>query len=380
MRQWMTYFFLFTKRLFQKPIYLFVLLLLPCFSFFYSKSTINQEEALNVALFVHGENPLAKSIVQDLVDLDSRVHFYQIDDYETLTNDVITRKAECAYIFPENLSSQLKENKKKDLITVLHAPSSILMPLSNEIVFSVLFRHYGKDLMLDYALNYEAFTSFDAEAMSEELLSSYEYYMEEEQQYKMKYTLLGKENNLTEHQNSIVISPIRGIFAVLMFLTALFSVVDWFKDEKKQIFLSVSYGKKPFVSMLSILVPTFFCGIFGQISLLLSHTYTDFLHESLYFLAYLIFVVGFCHLIKSFFKTGFSFCGIIPVFTMGSLIFSPVFFDFGSFFPVFRILEHFFLPTYFLNSFFVNSLYALLMFFVGAILLGLGIRLERIRQ
>ena len=165
-----------------------------------------------------------------------------------------------------------------------------------------------------------------------------------------------------------------------MFLTALFSVVDWFKDQKKQIFLAVSYAKKPFVSVLSILVPTLFCGIFGQISLLLSQTYTDFLHETLYFWAYLIFVVGFCYLIKSFFRNGFSFSGIIPVFTMGSLIFAPVFFDFGSLFPIFRILEHLFLPTYFLNSFFVSGYYALGMFLGGCIFLFLGIHLERIKQ
>ena len=204
--------------------------------------------------------------------------------------------------------------------------------------------------------------------------------MTEEVPYEFKFTTLGKETSLEQSSESLIISPIRGIFAVLMFLTALFSVVDWFKDQKKQIFLAVSYAKKPFVSMLSILVPTLFCGIFGQISLLLSHTYTDFLHETVYFLTYLIFVLGFCYFIKSFFRNGFSFSGIIPVFTMGSLIFAPVFFDFGSLFPIFKLLEHLFLPAYFLNSFFVSGYYALGMFLGGGIFLILGIRLERLRQ
>lgn len=380
MRPWCTYFHLFTKRLFQKPIYLFVLLLLPCFSYFYSQSTINQDDSLNVALYIEGKDPLAVSIVADLLEADSQVHFYEVTDYETLTKDVITRKAECAYIFPDNLSELLDQKKKKDMITVLHAPSSILMPLSNEIVFSSLFRHYAKNIMLDYALDYEAFHSYDAEAMSEELLASYEHYMTEEVPYEFKFTTLGTQTSLEPSSESLVISPIRGIFAVLMFLTALFSVVDWFKDQKKQIFLAVSYSKKPFVSILSILVPTLFCGIFGQISLLLSHTYTDFLHETIYFAAYLVFVVGFCYFIKSFFRNGFSFSGIIPVFTMGSLIFAPVFFDFSSLFQIFKILEHLFLPSYFLNSFFVSGYYALGMFLGGCIFLFLGIRLERMKQ
>lgn len=380
MRPWCTYFHLFTKRLFQKPIYLFVLLLLPCFSYFYSQSTINQDDSLNVALYIEGKDPLAVSIVADLIEADSQVHFYEVTDYETLTKDVITRKAECAYIFPDNLSELLDQKKKKDMITVLHAPSSILMPLSNEIVFSSLFRHYAKNIMLDYALDYEAFHSYDAEAMSEELLASYEHYMTEEVPYEFKFTTLGTQTSLEPSSESLVISPIRGIFAVLMFVTALFSVVDWFKDQKKQIFLAVSYSKKPFVSILSILVPTLFCGIFGQISLLLSHTYTDFLHETIYFAAYLVFVVGFCYFIKSFFRNGFSFSGIIPVFTMGSLIFAPVFFDFSSLFQIFKILEHLFLPSYFLNSFFVSGYYALGMFLGGCIFLFLGIRLERMKQ
>lgn len=380
MRPWCTYFHLFTKRLFQKPIYLFVLLLLPCFSYFYSQSTINQDDSLNVALYIEGKDPLAVSIVADLLEADSQVHFYEVTDYETLTKDVITRKAECAYIFPDNLSELLDQKKKKDMITVLHAPSSILMPLSNEIVFSSLFRHYAKNIMLDYVLDYEAFHSYDAEAMSEELLASYEHYMTEEVPYEFKFTTLGTQTSLEPSSESLVISPIRGIFAVLMFVTALFSVVDWFKDQKKQIFLAVSYSKKPFVSILSILVPTLFCGIFGQISLLLSHTYTDFLHETIYFAAYLVFVVGFCYFIKSFFRNGFSFSGIIPVFTMGSLIFAPVFFDFSSLFQIFKILEHLFLPSYFLNSFFVSGYYALGMFLGGCIFLFLGIRLERMKQ
>ena len=254
------------------------------------------------------------------------------------------------------------------------------MPISNEIVFSSLFRHYAKNILLDYALNYEAFDSYDVQEMTEELQSSYEHYMTEEVPYEFKFTTLGKETSLEQSSESLIISPIRGIFAVHMFLTALFSVVDWFKDQKKQIFLAVSYAKKPFVSMLSILVPTLFCGIFGQISLLLSHTYTDFLHETVYFLTYLIFVVGFCYFIKSFFRNGFYFSGIIPVFTMGSLIFAPVFFDFGSLFPIFKLLEHLFLPAYFLNSFFVSGYYALGMFLGGGIFLLLGIHLERLRQ
>ena len=73
MRQWCTYFLLFTKRLFQKPIYLFVLLLLPCFSYFYSQSTINQDDSLNVALYIKGEDELAKSIVADLLVITSWV-------------------------------------------------------------------------------------------------------------------------------------------------------------------------------------------------------------------------------------------------------------------------------------------------------------------
>ena len=65
---------------------------------------------------------------------------------------------------------------------------------------------------------------------------------------------------------------------------------------------------------------------------------------------------------------------------MGSLIFAPVFFDFGSLFPIFKLLEHLFLPAYFLNSFFVSGYYALGMFLGGGIFLLLGIRLERLRQ
>lgn len=113
MRPWCTYFHLFTKRLFQKPIYLFVLLLLPCFSYFYSQSTINQDDSLNVALYIEGKDPLAVSIVADLLEADSQVHFYEVTDYETLTKDVITRKAECAYIFPDNLSELLDQKRKR---------------------------------------------------------------------------------------------------------------------------------------------------------------------------------------------------------------------------------------------------------------------------
>ena len=380
MRQWCTYFYLFTKRLFQKPIYIFVLLLLPCFSYFYSQSTINQDETLKIALYNEGEDELAKSAISDLLVLDSQVSFYEVTDYDTLVNDVITRKAECAYIFPNDLSEQLNRKKKKDLITVLHAPSSIIMPVSDEIVFASLFRHYAQNVMLDFALDYEAFSSHDVTAMSEELLHSYEYYMTEDIPYEFKYTTLGKEEDILSSGESLIISPIRGIFAVLMFLTALFSVVDWFKDNKKRIFLAVPYNQRPFASILSIFVPTLFCGIFGQISLLLSHTYTNVVRETLFVFTYLIFVVGFCYFIKSFFRNGFSFSGVIPIFTMGSLIFAPVFMDFSSLFPIFKILEHLFLPTYFLNCFFVSGFYALIMLLCGSIFIFAGICLERIRK
>ena len=67
-----------------------------------------------------------------------------------------------------------------------------------------------------------------------------------------------------------------------------------------------------------------------------------------------IYVFAVCvisYVVKVLFRKPQVVCCLIPLFLVGSLVFSPVFVDIGQLFPALEWMEKMFLPSYYLRAF-----------------------------
>ena len=70
------------------------------------------------------------------------------------------RRAECGYIFSEDLLEKLESGRFKRSITLVAAPSTAVDKLSSEVVFSGLFTVWGRSLLETYSREGEVFQGF----------------------------------------------------------------------------------------------------------------------------------------------------------------------------------------------------------------------------
>jgi len=90
---------------------------------------------------------------------------------------------------------------------------------------------------------------------------------------------------------------------------------------------------------------------------------------------YVLLVCGFSYLLKLIVKSGTDICVMLPVITIGSLIFCPVFIDASKFIPFISCINKLFPPFYYLNGisrgmsgFVVMAIVSIVLVFSGAVI------------
>ena len=97
-----------------------------------------------------GESDWNRRVADELLSGEHSFQFYLSGSEEELREDVAARRAECGYIFSEDLLEKLESGRFKRSITLVTAPSTAVDKLSSEVVFSGLFTVWGRSLLETY--------------------------------------------------------------------------------------------------------------------------------------------------------------------------------------------------------------------------------------
>ena len=115
-----------------------------------------EEDAIAIALYA-GEPDWNRRVADELLSGEHSFEFYLSSSEEELREDVAARRAECGYIFSEDLLEKLESGRFKRSITLVTAPSTAVDKLSSEVVFSGLFTVWGRSLLETYSREGEVF-------------------------------------------------------------------------------------------------------------------------------------------------------------------------------------------------------------------------------
>lgn len=347
MKIWL-WFWLSCKRQLKRPAYLVLLILLPVL--FYGAKGLERadQEGVQIGLYVEDKG-VSKKIAELLKSQKGMFHFYECASEEELKADVASRKAECGYVFFSGLEGKLDRGRFKRSIGIYSAPSTVVAPLSSEVVFSALIEVYGRNLLKRYVVTEEIFEPMDRNLAWEEIERLFDKYYQNGSTFSFAYETMDSKPVETSSVKTGI--KARGIAAVYIFIIGLFSAVTLCADEKKGLFIPVPYTSKIWCSLSAMLAPVVLASISGLLAIWISGEQRELWFEAVVMAGYAVLVVLFGYLLKTVVKNPAVICSTIPFFILGSLVLCPVFFDIGMFLPGLGNLGKCFLPYYYLDVF-----------------------------
>ena len=340
------FFYLLCKRQLKKGSFLIILLLLPILTFLFAQAGQKNNTPVTIALCVSDADDFSKLVAEKLTKREGIFHFYLCDDRETLAFDVEREYAECGYVFSDDLLAALDRGKHRNLIDVIVSPSTTMEKVTSEVVYSELFEEYSLHLLLNYLTTESKIASLPPETLEAEASALYRSHMTDGSGFHFTY-----ENALSSYQSpsqSILLSPVRGIAAVFVFLSGFAGAFNYYNDRDRKVYGTLRHHRHLLPVVMNIGASVLFVSIAALLCILATGHGGPVGKELLTMAGYSLAVTVFCSLLCVCIPAKNLFCSTIPVFLLGSLILTPVFVDVASFIPQMRPVSFLFLPAFYL--------------------------------
>lgn len=335
-------FLLLCKRQLKQPVFLFLCFFLPVSCLLIKNLEQDSRSSLCVGLFVEDEDAFTAAFLSDLTSAQSSITFERYSDRNSMTDKVARNELDCAYVFESGLHSRLLDNDYKNSILCYISPSTIMADLSREIVFSALFRQLGNDIAVSSITDSALFGAAPNQA-ADEVSDLYEKYLNGSEVFALNYQYLNTiSQEPADTAAAAAVMPVRGFIAVFLFISGLAGGVACLSDREQ---------KLPVPALCSILIPLLFMTLSSCLTLFLTGEAGSWSGELAALLLYLILITVFVRFLLLFIKKPEILTACIPILTLGSLIFCPIFINLGIGMPFFKIMEKLFPPYYYLTGF-----------------------------
>ena len=371
MKKILTWILLFQKRILKKPMFQITILLIPILLFLLFTFNKSSDSLVRVAL-ISGNDEYSQNFVKDLLDSSNHViSYYQCYDESQMRKDVLTGKAECGYIMPDDMPrkiAQFSSKKKQGIITAIVKKESISTKIVNEIIYGRLFSERAYPVLKDFINEKQPDRLTSAE--DEKMYDAFSKYLIEPLMFSFEYAD-GSKNDLLNNDDSshnYYMLPVRGILSVLILVSSMSGVLMLSNDDRKNTWGFIRL-KRPAFNYFYIFMSILPIAICSLAAIFITGISTNVLNEIRLMVLYTLLLTGFSSLLKALIKNIYVLCSLIPVTVLLSLIICPVFIDIGSIVPQSRFVRLFLPTNYYLDSIYSGP--AQLKMFILAILVSL---------
>lgn len=345
---------LLTKRQLKNIVFLLILLLIPVTAFITARLDGFQEtEEIRVALYARDDDKFAEDTINDLLkDTDCYV-FERYASEEELVQAVKTGKAECGYIFAENITNRVAKGKYKNNIIQVKKANSFIADSVNETVFCSFFKFFTRQMMLNYVKDNEKFAQMNPEGFLQ-LDGTYDYYLNGNGTFRVEFMLLGdgKDLSVTETiEAGNPAFPLRNIMAVFIMTGTALGVLSWLLDREAGVFAPMKYDFMKISRILYTAIPTVLLGICALCSMAAAKTMTFYVREFLVMMGYVMVLTAAGVLATYIIRKSTWVVSALPVLMIGSIILCPVFIDLSIYIPELKYVQKLFLPYYYMIMF-----------------------------
>ena len=354
MKKIVKWFLLMHKRLYKKVTFLLILVLIPMLVMSYRAVARDESGLLTVALACKGEDATAAEMMQELKDGSDLIRFVICDDPQTAEAMVIHQEADAAWIFDDDLEDAIyrfatKPLRKNAFVQILEGESTIPMKLIREKLSGVIFARTSRAYYLDYLRQNVPEVK---DVPDETLLQYYDDFASEATFFEFAYLDGGSREETTE-STGYLLSPVRGMLAVVIVLGGLAAAMYYMQDETRGTFSLVPQNKKSLVEFGCQVITVGNVSSVALIALVASGLVGSIGRELLLLVLYTLSTALFCMTMRRLWRRVGVLGALLPVLVVGMLVICPVFFDLA----VLRQFQYLFPPTYYINA--VNSNYYL---------------------
>ncbi len=354
-------FYMLFKQYIRKPESMLLLLSLPVLTILFSHVAKTQEQPIQAVCYIPS---VTQEELDDAADTDTALQAatalaslaHKLSMYDGLytfrlcTSEqevydaVAANRAECGYIFSETLYEELLSGNLKGLITTVASPSTTMLPVINETVYSLVFEDLAllsleQYLAEDSAVSAEYDILYD-NAQIEEL---YQKYLLGDSTFHFEYDGSPKDYRLTT--TTVLLSPIRGLLSVLILLSALTGAISYYRLAENPVFDTWKIRAACIIIPVLCTIPVMLlCIHFADLGAGLGK-------EICLLILYAAVCVIATFLLTLLIKKRVIFTSLLPLYILACLVFTPVFIDISVFLPALRPLSYLFLPYYYLGFF-----------------------------
>lgn len=359
------WFLLLNKRLYKKVTFLLILVLIPVLVMGYGAVARDESGLLTVALACEGEDPTATQIMQELKDNSNLIRFVICDDPKTAEAMVNGQRADAAWIFEDELEEAIYRfavdpARKNAFVQIIEGESTIPLKLVREKLSGVLFSRTSKAYYLDYLRNHVPEVK---DVPDEELLQYYDDFASEAKFFEFAY-LDGGSKNEDSPSTNYLLSPVRGLLAVVIVLGGLAAAMYYIQDEKLGTFSLVAQNRKAPVEFGCQMIAVLNVSVVALIALAFAGLAVSLGRELLLLLLYTVSTALFCMTVRRICGSVGALGTLLPLLVVVMLVVCPVFFDLGAL----RTVQYLFPPTYYIHAAHSNYYLGLQVIYTAALL------------
>ncbi len=346
MKRLLKWFLMLNKRLYKKPSFIAILLIIPIAIFSISLVSELDGGFLTIMLAeTDKDDEISSEIIDKLLNDKSLLHFVYVDDPAKATEAVRDGQADAAWIFSEKMHEKINEftllgKSEESIVTVVERDQTVLLRLAQEKLAFALQHYATKAHYVNFArANSEVLSQLD----DEELI----YYFENSDYSTNLFVYDSVGGTRVDPDNSnYVTAPIRGLLAIIVMLAGLAALLFFIQDQENGTFSWVPENRRIYVAFACILIAVLNVGAVSLIALKIAGLSAYIWLDIIYMLFYAITVASFSLLLLQLFKSIRLLASIIPALIASMIVICPVFFDYRAIRP----LQHLFPPTLFINS------------------------------
>lgn len=360
-KQYMIWLKLLSKRLWRQPAYVGLLVLIPVLG--YAVSVMEQGERSGIAAAVCVEEGAWSNRIADGIrreEADSVLTFMFCDDASATERLVMTGEADCGFLIPADIAERVMENDWRKCITVYETSGSSITGMAKERISGVIFRLYSEQCYGDYM-----------EDISEDIVDfaydAYENHLVDHSTFGFRYIYSDQYSQYGSDTNDIydaAVFPIKGVFAVIIFISGMCGMLEYDKDKREKRFVRMAPNALTY--MVDVWIPTVFVsaavlvclwisdgigiagGSFSAAAMLSVWDIGMWVSQIGRMIVYQCIIVLYCYILGIILKRQETIAAAIPILSLGSLVCAPVFVRLAAYMPVFAALEKVFPVTYYL--------------------------------
>lgn len=342
-------FFLLTlKRYFKKPGFLILLFVMLCVSLFLGGTQDKEETAISIAFYCETDDDYgdlsSERFIGALEDYEGLFHFYSLDSKEAVYEAVGRGEYECGYLIPEEFLTEILDGENDELITVITSPSTTMASVINETVYSLLFDEIAKELLFLYLSEDSAISSAYPDAYAKEDVDAlYELYCSNGSTFHFEYA--GEPEDFTLSTAGLLLSPFRGLIAIVILIGGFGGLISLYREQKNPLFQNNCSCIITIATPMTLLsLVAFFCNLIIKKG---GNPLVEFLLLS----GYLLICTFALLILRKIINNPIVISAFIPIYLLGCMVFTPVFWEIGIFLPQFKWFSYLFLPYYYLMFF-----------------------------